>query len=205
MATRAYHSQLRQSQAVETRARVLHAAGEAFVELGYTGTTLAEIARRAGVSVETVKGTAPKHQLLLSAFEVALAGREGQKGMTEEQYESLPNGDELIEILVGAVAVANSASSGLWAAFVSAASTDDRVRETLDTLLEHRRADYVRLVGVFDHRHMILSRGPRGPLADALSVLFSQETHQQLVAQAGWSDAEYRAWLVTAVRRLILA
>lgn len=204
MAARAYTSQLRQSQAADTRARVLRAAAEAFVENGYTGTTLAEIARLAGVSVETVKGTAPKHQLLLSAFEIALAGREGQKGISEEEYEALPSGDALLEILIGAVAVANAASSGLWSAFLVAAETDPRVRETLDALQARRRADYVRLIGVLDHRQMITTDAPREFLADALSFLFSQEAHQQLVTQSGWTDEHYREWLATAVRRLIL-
>ncbi|CAN5308613.1 TetR/AcrR family transcriptional regulator [soil metagenome] len=204
MAARAYTSPLRQTQAADTRARVLRAAAEAFVENGYTGTTLAEIARLAGVSVETVKGTAPKHQLLLSAFEIALAGREGQKGISEEEYEALPSGDELLEILIGAVAVANAASSGLWSAFLAAAETDERVRETLDALQARRRADYVRLIAVLDHRQMITTDAPREFLADALSFLFSQEAHQQLVTQSGWTDEHYREWLATAVRRLIL-
>lgn len=51
---RPYHSARRREQAAETRERILRAAHDLFVNRGYGQTTIAEIARAAGVSVETV-------------------------------------------------------------------------------------------------------------------------------------------------------
>lgn len=51
---RRYHSARRREQAAETRERILRAAHDLFVNQGYGQTTIAEIARIAGVSVETV-------------------------------------------------------------------------------------------------------------------------------------------------------
>jgi AcrR family transcriptional regulator len=54
MAKRIYRSEARAESARETRAEILRAAGELFAAQGYTRSTVAEIARRAGVAVNTV-------------------------------------------------------------------------------------------------------------------------------------------------------
>jgi AcrR family transcriptional regulator len=51
---RSYNSSGRRSQAQRTRADVIQNARDLFIEHGYTGTTMAAVAARAGVSVETI-------------------------------------------------------------------------------------------------------------------------------------------------------
>jgi AcrR family transcriptional regulator len=51
---RRYHSPLRAEQADTTRRRVLAAARELFLARGYAGTTVAAVARAAGVSPDTI-------------------------------------------------------------------------------------------------------------------------------------------------------
>ena len=51
---RRYRSTRRREQATETRARILRAAHDLFVTRGYGRTTIADVARAAGVAVETV-------------------------------------------------------------------------------------------------------------------------------------------------------
>ena len=75
--TRSYVPSLRTEQAATTRRRILEAAAACFTENGYSGTSLADIGARAGVSPETVKNNGPKRELLLGAFEQAFAGTEG--------------------------------------------------------------------------------------------------------------------------------
>src|SRR5436190_1849789 len=52
--SRSYSSPLRDEQAARTRARIVRAAGELFHEEGYAGTTMKDIAERAGVARDTV-------------------------------------------------------------------------------------------------------------------------------------------------------
>ena len=54
---RRYHSIRRREQAGETRVRIIHAAHDLFIGEGYGRTTIAKIARVAGVAVETVYAT----------------------------------------------------------------------------------------------------------------------------------------------------
>jgi AcrR family transcriptional regulator len=53
-AERVYRSELRARQATETRAAILDAARASFLASGYATATMAEIARQAGVSAQTV-------------------------------------------------------------------------------------------------------------------------------------------------------
>ena len=73
--TRAYRSLLRTEQAAATRRSVLTAARELFTTTGYAGTTVADIARLAGVSVDTVyTSVGRKPELLLAVHDMALGG-----------------------------------------------------------------------------------------------------------------------------------
>ena len=83
MVPRAYTSDLRTEQAARTRERVVRAAAHELTEHGYERTTLARVAARAGVSLETVKAHGPKRALLLAAFELTFAGSEGQESLGE--------------------------------------------------------------------------------------------------------------------------
>lgn len=209
-AVRSYNSTLRAEQAANTRQRILDAAAACFARAGYPGTALADIAAEAGVSVETVKLSGPKRALLLAAFEQAFAGSEGRETIAERDVgrglRELSD-DALIPGFVHFVAEANRRTSGLWAGFLSAASSDPLVRAELDDLLERRRADFLASVTELEGRGMVgpgLDHGTRRELADILSFLVSPESHEQLVTQAGWSMERYEAWLCDAIARLVL-
>ena len=72
---RSYDSTRRRAQADETRAAVVRAARDLFIERGYGNTTLADIARAAGVSVETIhKSVGAKATLLHKAWDITVGG-----------------------------------------------------------------------------------------------------------------------------------
>ena len=72
---RSYDSSRRRAQADETRAAIVRAARDLFIERGYGHTTIADIARTAGVSVETIhKSVGPKAALLHKAWDITVGG-----------------------------------------------------------------------------------------------------------------------------------
>ena len=72
---RAYQSARRQQQAVNTRAEVLDAALLLFADRGWAGTGMRDVAREAGVSVETVYANfRSKSDLLMAAIDVGVVG-----------------------------------------------------------------------------------------------------------------------------------
>ncbi|MCH6230456.1 TetR/AcrR family transcriptional regulator [Microbacterium sp. CFH 31415] len=202
-----YVSPLREAQAAQTRARILDAAIRVFGQAGYSGASLGRIASEAGVSLETVKQNGPKAALLLAGFDHAFAGSEGEGPLhTRELGETAEELDasELLPFLVDFVASANARVARLWPRLLEAAAGDDDVAQRLRELQANRRSDMLGAVAMFRRRGVCDSARPDGELADALSFVISPESHTQLVAEAGWSEEAYRAWLVRAVERVVL-
>lgn len=72
---RSYDSARRRAQADETRAAIVRAARDLFIERGYGRTTLADVARAAGASVETIhKSVGTKTALLHRAWDITVGG-----------------------------------------------------------------------------------------------------------------------------------
>ncbi|WP_171905266.1 TetR/AcrR family transcriptional regulator [Cellulosimicrobium cellulans] len=208
MVRRTYTSDLRAEQAARTRDRVVRAAAAELGEHGYERTTLARVAERAGVSLETVKAHGPKRALLLAAFEVTFAGSEGRESLAERPEGravlATQEPEAFLDGVVDLVATANERAAGLWSAFTTAARSDDAVAAELRALLERRRADLRASVDLFV-AHGFSLRAPRDVAAETLSYLLAPEGYAHFVDGAGWSREAYRAWLRDAVVRLVAA
>ncbi|WP_336649109.1 TetR/AcrR family transcriptional regulator [Microbacterium sp. MMO-10] len=202
-----YVSPLREAQAAETRRRILDAAVTVFSASGYTGASLAQIARTAGVSLETVKQNGPKAALLLAAFGHAFTGTEDDTPLHQrpslDGIRALPD-DEFLSGWLAFFADANSRISRLWPRVLEAALVDAEVGKRVAALQHNRRRDLEAAVALLRDRGMCRSARPDDELAGALSFLISPESHEQLVREAGWSPEAYLAWLIDAVERMIL-
>ncbi|MFH8250298.1 TetR/AcrR family transcriptional regulator [Microbacterium sp. B2969] len=203
--TRAYRSALRSEQAAATRQRVLEASALCFAERGYSGTSLVDIAERAGVSPETVKANGPKRDLLLRAFEHAFAGAEGEAPIAESQtgreLTAIAGDAEFVASVARFIADANARTSVLWTELLSAANADPEIAIALDGLLARRRDDYGRVIALLRDRGIVSGDAEAEASADALSFLWSPESHQQLVLQSGWTMEAYRSWLADTLWR----
>ena len=72
---RSYDSSRRRAQANETRSAIVAAARDLFIEHGYGRTTMSDIARAAGVSVETIYSAfGNKATLLHKAWDITVGG-----------------------------------------------------------------------------------------------------------------------------------
>jgi AcrR family transcriptional regulator len=199
---RAYRSELRARQAKETRARIVAASARLFATQGYQATTIAAIAREAGVSAETVKTAAAKAELLIAAFEVTFSGSEAAESLADTEVAAgvmeLPD-DIFLDAVLSQITTANARGHALWTVLLGAASSDQVVDEALRKILEHRAADYRLLVSELMRRGIASDITDPDATADVLSFLLSPESYQQLVAQSGWTPEQYRTWLQSAV------
>lgn len=201
--TRAYRSPLRDGQAAKTRARILDAAADLFATLGYGGTSLAKIAEQAGVSVETVKASGAKRDLLLASFENSFAGMAGIESLADHApvVQITADGDNVRYLagIVHFVAESNRRSSRLWLAFFAAAAADTELGAKFAGLQARRRIDILVLVDELRSRGIVAAEAPRETQADAISFVLSPEGYNQLVHDAGWSQQQYEHWLVRAL------
>ena len=208
IAPRAYRSELRARQALETRERIVSASARLFATQGYQATTIAAIAREAGVSAETVKTTASKAELLIAAFEVTFSGSEGAETLADTEVANglldLPD-DVFLDTVLTQITTANARGHGLWTVLLGAALSDPVVDEALRRILEHRSADYRGLVSELRRRDLASPDIDESAVADALSFLLSPESYQQLVTQSGWTSERYAEWLRRAVHAEIAA
>lgn len=208
--SRSYSSTLRAEQAAETRRRVLAAAARLFTEQGYHATSLGAIAREAGVSIDTVQSTGPKRDLLLRAFEIALVGAETTDPIQDAPgpIAALLAEEDLDRFLAGAareLAAINRRSAALQRAVRTAAQGDAAVASAYRGMVERRTRDYRAYVELLISRGAAVAPERRERLADELAHLADPDGWTVLVAEVGWTDAEYAAWLEEELRRLFAA
>jgi len=207
MATRTYTSPIREESSAYTRRRILLAAGALFARDGYQGTTMAAIAKEAGVSVQSVHLAGPKSALLMSAFELSLAGDEGTHPLYERpaiaEIMSLPPA-EALPAYVRFLAEANARTAGIDHALYVAAETDEAVAALVADLNERRHRD-IRMAITWCEGHGLL-HGDIDPdeRTETLTYLVSPEAYRFFVRERGWSDERYGAWLTDAIERLVL-
>ncbi|ALJ18752.1 TetR/AcrR family transcriptional regulator [Microbacterium sp. No. 7] len=203
-----YVSPLREAQAAQTRLRILDAAVAVFGARGYSGTSLAQIAKEAGVSLETVKQNGPKAALLLSAFGHAFSGADDDRPLHErpvlDEVLALPD-DAFMTAWIAFVADGNARVARLWPRLLDAALGDADVGARLEALQANRRADMSALIAQLRTRGLCRSPRDDAELAAAISFLISPEGYAQLVLESGLDHDAYRRWVLHAVERVVLS
>ena len=204
---RAYQSELRRRQAAETRQRIVVAAASLFSELGYPGTTLAKIAERAQVSVETVQKNGPKASLMRAAVEYTSFGIEGDRDILEldvgKAFLSLADRRQAPALAAATMRIVNAGSAGVWTALTCAAHGDPELRETFLEFLVAIRRQNERVLGVFRDRGWIRTDMEFDEIVDTWIVLSSVETYVRLRA-SGRSDDDYALWLERTAARTLM-
>jgi AcrR family transcriptional regulator len=195
---RRYDSTRRQEQAQENRRRVLAAAHESFVGKGYGATTIAEIARAAGVAVETVYSTfRNKPTLLHRAWDVAVGGDEQDVHLHERPEMRTVFTEPDLAARLPLFARVNTAvmrrTARLRLAIQAAADTDPAAAELLAEI------DRARLDAMDRHAEAAAATGqlsvPREECRDVLFATTDGSLWHNLVERRGWSDERYAAWL----------
>ena len=197
---RAYSSTRRAQQAARTRDDVIDAAIDLFRTRGWAGTTVAAIAERAGVAVETVyKAGGAKTALLRAAMEAAIVGDTEPVPLAERaEYQAIGEGDEVQRIAraVAITATVHERSAGVWLAIVEAAAADEDVDGWRKELERGRRVEVARAV------ERIFGEPFDDDLVTMIWVLYGPETYMKFVIDEGKSRDEYEAFLIRASQRL---
>ncbi len=141
---RKYDASRRRAAAARTRTAVLRAARDLFMTRGYANTSVADIAARAGVSVDTLYASVGrKPQLLLAVHDMELAEGDAPLQATERDYvkriRAAASAVEMIEIYVDALTRLLPRTVPLLESLRVAGQTD---RECLEAyaLVSQRRA-----------------------------------------------------------------
>jgi len=198
---RRYESPLRAKRAEETRAALLRAATELFTERGWTSTGMRDVAREAGVAVETLyKHYSSKRKLLDAVVDQAAAG-DAELVPVAQRPEFLAMGTGPRAARVAAAASVLAAIQERTARFAKlireAAATDPEIAEVLRETRERQRAD------VAAGLELILDRPPTRDERDGVWALVSPESYLLLVDESGWSVDDYERWMSTTLARVL--
>jgi AcrR family transcriptional regulator len=198
-AKRRYRSSLRARQAADTRSQVLAAATELFERSGWAGTTVAAIAKQAGVAVETVySGFGSKKELLRRAVGMAVVGDAEAVPLAERDvFTNLGVGGAADRLEAGMAMLADIQArlARLWRTVSEAAASDDEIDAWRVEWDANRRVDARRSI------ELILAREIDEVTLDLCWALFSHETYALLVLDHGLTGDEY----VDRMRRAVLA
>ena len=206
---RPYRSELRQRQAAQTRLRVVGAAVGLFSRQGYQATTFAQIAKDAGVSVETVQKHGPKSALLQAAVELASFGVEGETDFFATDLGramlQVHDPDELAVMIGEAMLAINAPSAGLWMTVVGAAPGDEELSRFHAQMLGLVRGQVERVLRFEAERGWLRLDVPFDEVVEAFCVITCVETYVRFVQLDGKSDDAYKAFVTRSVRETILA
>jgi AcrR family transcriptional regulator len=208
---RSYDNRGRTEQARHNRQRILTAAHELLLAHGYRATTMADIARTAGVSVETVyKAFKTKATLVKAAYDLALVGDDEPIPLGERpEYQALFADSDPVSKLRRYAAIARMVSEriGPLVAVLAAGA-----RSGGDPDLEALAAttDQERLIGATALvTHLGATGGLRPDLdpdraRDIVWTLISPDLYRLLVLDRGWSHDDYEHWLADTATAALL-
>ena len=197
---RRYDSPLRQENAAATRLRVIQAATALFSERGWAGTSIRQVAKAAGVAVETVYASVGgKLDLLAAAVDIGVAGDAGPLPLRERpEFRRLAHGDRRARLdAVGSMVMRiNARAGGLRRALQEAAFSDAGAARLQARGLANERAD------VEQGMRLVLERDPTPAEVDQTWVIIGFGTYDHLVRVAGWTPGQYARWVAYVLDRL---
>lgn len=194
----------RKEKAAATRARMLDAARATFTERGYPGTTMAVIADRAGVAVQTLYFTFhTKAELLAEVFEQAVFGDDGVPPPQQRWFRAAIASRDLDEALhtwatgvssiVGRVAPLRPVFDGV--------GPDEEVAELWERGERLREQGYGEFIDVLVERHGLVEETSRDRIVDLALVLMGPVGHRGFVEDRRWDTAEWVDLTVETLRR----
>jgi AcrR family transcriptional regulator len=207
---RTYRSSVREEQARRTRQAILDAGRALFAEQGYAATTIAQVAKAAGVAVDTVYASAgAKPVLFRLLMETAISGTDQAVPAAQREYvrqvRAASTAREKIRIYAIAVTAANARLAPLHVVLRDAAAQDGELGRIRDEI-SARRAANMRLFAADLAATGELRAGlDPGEVADVVWSMNSAEYFTLLVRERGWAPDRFAAWLADAWSLLFLA
>jgi AcrR family transcriptional regulator len=201
---RTYDATSRRERARQRRLDVVLAAQELFDANGFQATTISGIARRAGVSAESIyKGFGTKAALAKAVFDYVIAGDDEPVPIAERpQVQAIhdePDVRRKIRLYLAGAGERQQRSARVQILIRDGRHGDETLRETWQTLLDERLTGMTmfgrHLFGTGDLRAGITL----DEVVDVLWTYISVELYELLVLLRGWSLERYEEHLATVI------
>ena len=206
---RRYDNVGRRARSEETRQRIFRAARALLVEQGYRATTIAGIARAAGVHVDTVYELAGRKPVLLrELIEQAISGTDAPVAAEERDYVAAiraePDPQRKVAIYAGAVRHIQARMAPLFSALRDASTTEPEAAQVWREIGDRRAANMRTLAAELQSAGGLRRGVTIDEAADTIWATNSSELYVLLTVERGWSPDRYERWLADTWRRLLL-
>lgn len=181
----------RAERAQATKQRILDAAAPLFVELGYLETTMAAIARAAGVAVQTLYLSFGSKVAVLEGALAAVA--EDQPTEWPAQLREEPDGPAALARHVRAAAATLERQHAL-STVLRAAAADPEPAELLERSRQATLADHAKIVDELAEKPGFTHELSLQRATEIVTALLSPEAYGVLVVEHGWTTPDWCQW-----------
>jgi AcrR family transcriptional regulator len=188
---------------------VLSAARELFVSNGYSGTTVADVAARARVSLDTIYATVGrKSALLRELVETAISGTDQAVPAEQRDYVkrigAATTATEKITIYAHAITAIQQRMAPVFLALRDAAATDTECAALWAEITARRATNMRAFAADLRNTGELREDLTDDQVADIIWSMNAAEYWDLLVRQRGWVPDQFAAWLTDAWARLLL-
>jgi AcrR family transcriptional regulator len=207
---RSYQAPRRAERAAATRRAILAAARDLFVRHGYVTTTVADIAQRAQVSVDTVYAAIGRKPVLLRALvETSISGADHPIPAIERDYviaiRAAHTARDMLTIYAQAITSIHQRLAPIFLALRDAALNDAACAALWTEIAERRARNMRGFAGDLRTTGELRDDLTDDEVADIIWSMNAVEYWVLLVHERGWRPDRFQQWLTDAWIRLLLA
>ncbi|HLX78190.1 MAG TPA: TetR/AcrR family transcriptional regulator [Acidimicrobiales bacterium] len=210
-AKRPYDARRRRERAEEerraTKKRVVEAARDLFLTKSYVATTMAEIARVAGVALQSVYSAGQsKADLLHLVADLAVAGDDQEVMLLERpSYAAVAaeaNPERQVQMIATLIASTMERLAPVWVAYREAAAVDGKAAANLVAAHRRRHETFAGMIGTLPRDRL---RSSVEEATDTAWAIGSIDVFLLLRSIQGWDAAQYAKWVSqTLVNQLLV-
>lgn len=202
-ARRPYRSAVREERAMETRRRITAAAQALFAEHGFVGTTVANIAERAGVAVPTVYATFGSKGAIVRALLEQMEHDADSAGWVQRIAQAPTPHATLAAFVQWNTALFSSSKTIIQT--TRGAAADPAINELREEGDRHRRDGLRAVISALAQSNALSAQLSEEHALDRAWMLSGVELYLSATDSCGWSDTEYEQWLTALLQQQLLS
>jgi AcrR family transcriptional regulator len=204
---RRYSSPVRDEQAARTRARILDAASQLFLERGYARSTMKDIADLAGVARDTVHAVyGSKARILTALIDLRLVP-DGSVANATQRADAQAVKQEVdqrrqIELFSDFIAGISTQLRPVFEILRTASAVEPEMASVFEEMNRYR------MINMQTYAKWIAARGPlrvsTKRAGEIIWALASPDVGRMLCDELGWTEAQHARWLTDTLTRSLL-
>lgn len=200
---RPYRSPVREERAVQTRRAITAAAQALFAEHGFAGTTVANIAQRAGVAVPTVYAAFGSKGAIVRALLEQMEHDSDSSGWVQRIAQAPTPHATLAAFAQWNTALFSSSKAIIQT--TAGAAADPAINELRAEGDRHRRDGLRTVISALAQDGALSAQLSEEQALDRAWMLTCVELYLSATDTCGWSDTEYEQWLTALLQQQLLS